>query len=86
MADEPKPVTDSRVLGFNPEVDASHAETQAAQQKAAAEAAGAAPQPPPPPVYTHRCDMCGALYDYELKDCVACGASGSVQALPHQER
>lgn len=84
MADEESkpPVTDSRFPGFNPEVEASHAETNAAQAKAAAEAAAATPQPPPPPIYTHRCRMCGALYEYELKDCISCGATASVDTLP----
>lgn len=83
MADETdKPVaTDSRVPGFNPEVEASHAEAEAAQLKAAAEALAGSPAAPPPPAYTHRCAMCGGLYEQTFDTCQSCGASGSVEIL-----
>lgn len=70
MADEKEPVTDSRLPGFNPEVEESHA---------AAEAATAAqPKPdagPPPPVHTHRCAACGGLFEHALEVCEHCGAT-----------
>ena len=75
------PVTDSRDPGFNPEVEASHAEAEkAAAEKAAAEAAGL-PSVPPPPTYTHRCGACGGQFEAAAEPCPACGASGMVEAL-----
>lgn len=81
MADEPKPVTDSRMPGFNPEVEASHAEAETAQAKAAAEAAATTPPSPPPPTYTYRCAQCGGLYEHTFETCDSCGASDSVETL-----
>lgn len=83
MTDQPtKPVpTDSRQPGFNPEVE----ESKAAAEKAAAEKAATdtadAMLTPPTPVHSHRCEMCGALYEKLLQVCAACGASGSVTSL-----
>ncbi len=79
------PVTDSRVAGFDPEVEASHAEAAAAEAAAAAAAKAADPTSPPPPTHTHRCGMCGAMYESLLHLCAACGASDSVTAIAKGE-
>ena len=84
MADDSAkaPVTDSRDAGFNPEVEASHAEAEAAAAEAAARAQVADLSSPPPPAYTHRCTMCGGLFEQLAQPCSVCGASDTMEALP----
>ena len=78
------PVTDSRLPGFNPEVEASHADAEkAAAEKAAAAAAGL-PSVPAPPTYTHRCGACGGQFEALAQPCQACGASNTMQDLKPQ--
>ena len=83
MVDEESkpPITDSRMPGFNPEVDASHAEANAAQQKAAAEAAAEAARLSAPPEPTHRCGACGALFEQAENPCPRCGAPDTVFSM-----
>ena len=86
MADESAkpPVTDSRVPGFNPEVEASHAEAEKAIAAQAAAIAAGLPSVPPPPTYTHRCGACGGQFEAAAEPCPACGASGMIEALKPQ--
>jgi rubrerythrin len=83
MADEEtKPaVTDSRFPGFDPEVEASHAEAAAAAQQAATQAAADLAAASAPPVPTHRCGGCGALHLHAMDVCPSCGASGLVFSM-----
>lgn len=78
MADEstPKP-TDSRQSGFNPEVEASHAEAAAAATTAAQ---GSDASSPPAPVYVARCTGCGAQYENTPDTCPACGMDHTIEA------
>jgi uncharacterized OB-fold protein len=74
-------VTDSRMPGFDPEVEASHAETAAAAQQAATQAAAEIAARSAPPVPTHRCGGCGALHMQAMKVCTSCGASDLVFSM-----
>lgn len=84
MTDETQkpPVTDSRFPGFNPEVEQSHADELKRLEAEAASKAADEPSPPSPPTYTHRCTMCGGLFEKPADPCPACGASGSME--PHK--
>ena len=86
MADESAkpPVTDSRLPGFNPEVEASKAEAEKAAAEKAAAAAAATPSAPPPPTYTHRCGACGGQFEAAADPCPHCGASCTIEALKPQ--
>ena len=76
MAD---PVTDSRLPGFNLEVE----ESKAAAEKAAQEAADAAAEPP----RAFRCVMCGGMFVKEEKPCPHCGTSyGMTEAAPDKAK
>jgi len=75
------PVTDSRFLGFNLEVEESKAAAEKAAAEKAAAAAAADPAAPPPPAYTHRCNACGGLFEKVAELCAHCGASGTMEAL-----
>jgi len=83
MVDETvKPVvTDSRFKGFNPEVEASHAETGQPLNLAETAAPVEVTEAPPPPRPTHHCDNCGALYQEAMDVCASCGMSGGVVKL-----
>ena len=84
MADDTSkaPVVDSRQPGFDPEVEASHAEAEAAAKKAAAVGDAEGPVPPAPPTYSHRCEACGALYEISMDACAACGSAQHIVELP----
>jgi len=75
MAD---PVTDSRLPGFNPEVEESKASSA---QKAIADAAAAHPAP----WLTHRCIMCGARFTERATPCPNCGAGYELETLGKPE-
>lgn len=82
MAD---PVTDSRFPGFNPEVEESKA-AEAEKAKAAAAAARGEPgDGAPVPKFTHRCAMCGGLFEQHARSCPSCGANYELEALPSAE-
>ena len=84
MADDTSkaPVVDSRQPGFNPEVEASYAEAEAALKKAAAVWGAAGLESPAPPAYSHRCEACGALYEILMDACAACGSAEHIVELP----
>lgn len=80
-----QPPVDSRQPGFNPEVEQSHAEASTAAAAAAKGGAASGDQAPAAPAYSHRCTMCGALYEKLVELCAACGSSEHIEALPSQK-
>ena len=82
MADETQkpPVTDSRFPGWNPEVEQSHADELKRLEAEAASKAADEPDSPAPPTYTHRCTMCGGLFETLVAPCPHCGASDSMES------